>query len=446
MRFPLRPAKAGFRTLALASCLLALPAVAFAAAAPKPAAPPLLLTGAKVLAPSGDQWLEGRDILVQEGHIARIAAAGRIDQIGVPAGTRRIDLSGDYLIPGLMDLHTHLLLHPYDETTWDDQVLRESLELRTIRGVTAAEATVDAGFTTIRDLGTEGAGYADVALRDAIAQGMIPGPRVLAATRAIVATASYGPMGFDPRLDLPLGGQQATGVDEIRRVVREQIHHGADWIKLYADYRRAPGAPSTATFSVDEMRAAVEEAHSAGLQVAAHATTPEGIRRAIEAGVTTVEHATGATRELLDRMAAQGIAMDPTLAASEAISRYGGWHPGEPEPERMRQDRRMFHDALAAGVTIFLGSDAGVFAHGDNARELELMVDYGMTPAQALAAATSVAAGVIGRGDDLGKIDAGYTADLVALKGDPLAAPSAVRHPLLVVKEGRVMADRREVR
>jgi imidazolonepropionase-like amidohydrolase len=418
--------------------LLALPLASSAAAAAPPPAPPLLLTGAKVLAPTGDHWLEGMDALVRDGHIARIAPSGRIE---APAGARRIDLAGDYLIPGLMDLHTHLLLHPYDETPWDDQVLRESLELRTIQGVTHAKATVDAGFTTIRDLGTEGAGYADVALRDAIAQGVIPGPRVLAATRAIVATASYGPMGFDPRLDLPLGGQQATGVDQIRRVVREQIHHGADWIKLYADYRRAPGAPSTATFTVEEMRAAVEEAKRA-----AHATTPEGIRRAIEAGVTTIEHATGATRELLDRMAAKGIAMDPTLAASEAIARYGGWHPGEPEPERMQQDRRMFHDALASGVTIFLGSDAGVFAHGDNARELELMVDYGMTPTQALTAATSVAAGVIGRGDDLGKIDTGYTADLVALAADPLAAPSAVRHPLLVLEEGRVMADRREAR
>ncbi len=445
MRSLVRPARAGLPALGLAIGLLAagvLPASA-ARAAETEKAPALLLTGARVLAPAGDRWLEGRDVLVEEGRIERVAPAGQIE---APAGARRIDLSGDYLVPGLMDLHTHLLLHPYDETPWDDQVLRESSEFRTIRGVTSAEATLDAGFTTIRDLGTEGAGYADVALRDAIARGMIPGPRVLAATRAIVATASYGPMGLEPRLDVPLGGQQATGADEIRRVVREQIHHGADWIKLYADYRRAPGAPSTATFTVEEMHAAVEEAASAGLPVAAHATTPEGIRRAIEAGVTTVEHATGATRELLDRMASKGIAMDPTLAASEAISLYSGWHPGEPEPERMRQDRRMFHDALAAGVTIFLGSDAGVFDHGDNARELELMVDYGMTPAQALAAATRVAAGVIGRGDDLGRIDAGYTADLVALAGDPLASPSAVRRPLLVVKEGRVVADRREAR
>ncbi len=397
------------------------------------AAPPRLLTGAWVLAPAGDRWLEGRDVLVADGRIAAVAPAAELD---VPPGAERIDLAGKYLIPGLMDLHTHLLLHPYDETPWNDQVLRESLELRTVRGVAAARATLAAGFTTIRDLGTEGAGFADVALRDAIAAGIVPGPRVLAATRALVATHTYGPAGFDPRWRVPQGAQEVTGAVEARRATREQIAAGADWIKVYADYRRRPGAPSGPTLSPEELAAIVDEATTAGLPVAAHASTDAGIRRAVEAGVTTIEHGTEASRATLELMAARGIALCPTLAASEAVSRYAGWQPGQPDPPRVAADRRMFADALAAGVTLALGSDAGVFAHGDNARELELMVAYGMTPAQALAAATSVAAGVIGRADDLGRIAPGYTADLVALDADPLADPAAVRQVRLVLKEG----------
>src|SRR4029077_18966485 len=169
-------------------------------------------------------------------------------------GTVRIDLAGKTLIPGLMDLHSHLLLHPYNETPWDDQVLKEPLELRTIRAVVAAKATLEAGFTTLRDLGTEGAGFADVALRDAIAMGMIPGPRIFAATRALVASGSYGPAGFDPRWEMPKGAQVVDGADGVRRGVREQIAAGADWIKLYADYRRRPGGPSTPTFSQEELK------------------------------------------------------------------------------------------------------------------------------------------------------------------------------------------------
>lgn len=395
----------------------------------------VLLTGAKVLAPSGDGWLDGRAVLIEDGHIARIAAEG---QIAAPDDVERLDLSGQYLIPGLIDLHSHLLLHPYDETPWNDQVLEESLGLRTIRGVVAARATLEAGFTTLRDLGTEGAGFADVALRDAIEQGLIPGPRVFAATRALVAGASYGPSGFDPRWPIPKGAQEADGVAGVRRAVREQVAAGADWIKVYADYRRSAGAASTPTFSQEELDAAVDEATSAGLPVAAHASTPEGIRRAVEAGVKTIEHGTGATPEVLQLMAERGVVLCPTLGAYDAIARYGGWHPGQPEPARIVQAKKMFRDALAAGVVIANGSDVGVFPHGDNARELELMVDYGMTPQQALAAATRVAAQVLDRAD-LGVIEEGTTADLVALGGDPLADVSAVRAVGWVVKEGRVV-------
>jgi len=414
-----------------------------AAAAPPPA---LLLTGARVLDEAGDRLVAGRDVLIADGRIVAVGPAGSLRAPAAAGGGGepvRVDLSGLALLPGLIDLHTHLLLHPYDETPWNDQVLKEPLELRTLRAVGAARATLAAGFTTIRELGTEGAGFADVALRDAIAMGWIPGPRVFASTRAIVASGSYGPEGFDPRWDVPKGAQVADGVDGMRRAVREQIAAGADWVKVYADYPRRPGAPSTPTFSQDELAAAVDEARSAGLPVAAHAHTAEGIRRAVLAGVTTIEHGTGATAEVLELMRRRGVALCPTLAAAEAVTRYAGWRPGQPEPARLREAREGFARALAAKVVIANGSDAGVFAHGENARELELLVAWGMTPRDALRAATATAAAVLGRGRDLGRIAPGAIADLVAVAGDPLAGIAALRHPVLVIKDGKVEVDRR---
>jgi imidazolonepropionase-like amidohydrolase len=314
------------------------------------------------------------------------------------------------------------------------------LVLRTLRGAAAARATLLSGLTTLRDLGTEGAAFADVALRDAIEEGIIPGPRLFTSTKAIVAGASYGPSGFDPRWELPKGAQEADGVAGVRRAVREQVAAGADWIKVYADYRRSPGAPSTATFSQDELDALVDEAHTAGLPVAAHAVTDEGIRRAVRAGAETIEHGYQASSRVLELMQGQGVVLCPTLAANEAMSLYAGWRPGQPEPQRIREAREMFARALKAGVTMACGSDVGVFDHGDSVHELELMVDYGMSPAQALRAATSVAAEVLGREDDLGRIAEGFTADLIAVSEDPLKSPTALWNPRLVVKGGRVVA------
>ncbi|HEY8019587.1 MAG TPA: amidohydrolase family protein, partial [Thermoanaerobaculia bacterium] len=343
--------------------------------------------------------------------------------------------------PGLIELHSHLLLHPYDETPWDDQVLREPLEQRTLRGVLAARATVEAGFTTVRDLGTEGAGFADVALRDAIARRWFVGPRVFAATRALVASGAYGPSG-DPRWDLPKGAQVVDGPVEMRRAVRQQIAAGADWIKVYADYRRRPGGPSTPTFTEEEMATAVDEARSVGLPVAAHAYTDEGIRRAVLAGVRTIEHGTYASDDTLALMKRKGVVLCPTLAAGEAIARYAGWKPGEPEPPRLKEEREFFARALKSGVTIGNGSDVGVFTHGENAREPEIMVAYGMKPAAALRAATITAAAVLGKEKELGRIETGYLADLVALDGDPLADVAALGRPVVVVKDGAVVRAR----
>ncbi|HEU4420537.1 MAG TPA: amidohydrolase family protein, partial [Planctomycetota bacterium] len=319
-------------------------------------------------------------------------------------------------------LHTHMLLHPYDEATWDHQVLQESLELRSMRATQHAAATLLAGWVVVRDLGTEGAGLADVALRDAIAAGIVAGPLVIPTTRALVATGCYGPnLAAAPT---PKGAQVADGVDGLRRAVREQIAAGAQWIKVYADYRRAPGAPATPTFTQDELTAACEEAASAGLAVAAHATTEEGMRRSILAGVRTIEHGGGASEATLQLMVQKGVVLCPCLAANEAVLRYAG--RAGAALDRLNPGRVAFQRALAAGVTIACGSDAGVFTHGHNAREVELMVAFGMKPVQALEAATATAARVLGRAD-LGRIERGARPGLVVLSADPLQDPANLR-------------------
>ncbi|MFQ5491922.1 MAG: amidohydrolase family protein [Phycisphaerae bacterium] len=419
----------------MAGCIVALSA---ALVGGEPMGRPLLLTGARLLDVTTGQLGQGQDVFITAGRIGivgrNVAATTKL-----PAETVTLDLSELVLMPGLIDLHTHLLLHPYDEAAWNDQVLKESLGLRTIRAVGAARATLQAGFTTIRDLGTEGAGYADVALRDAVTQGVMAGPRIYAVTRALVTTGGYGPAGFDPRWVMPKGAQVADGPASCRRAVREQIAAGADWIKVYADYRRRPGDPSTPTFSMAELEAIIDEARSAGVPVAAHANTAEGMRRATLAGMQTIEHGSGLTAEVAALMVERSVVLCPTLAASEAMARYGGWNPGEKDHPGIVEAKRMMKIALEAGVTIACGSDAGVFSHGDNAREIELMVEYGMKPLQALRAATVTAAGVLGRRSDLGAVETGYAADLIAVRANPLNDLGTLRRPVVVIKSGTVV-------
>ncbi|MEO6224649.1 MAG: amidohydrolase family protein [Sphingomicrobium sp.] len=400
-------------------------------------AEPVLLRPARVFDGVNPVAHAGWTVLVDGD---RIAAAG--PSVAAPAGTRIIDLPGTTLMPGMIEGHSHLFLHPYDETLWDDQVLHEPLALRTARAVVHAQRTLAAGFTTERDLGTEGAGFADVGLKQAIDQGIVPGPRLLVATKAIVARGAYGPKGFEPGLAVPQGAQEVAGVDETIRAVRDQVAAGADLIKFYADYHWGKGEPSRTTLSQAELDAGVAAAHDAGRLVAVHATTADGMMRAIRAGADTIEHGYGGTPAVFKAMHDRGIALCPTLGASEAYARYfDHWNGAEPAPASVEQNRRAFRAALAAGVPICMGGDVGVFSHGKNWLEMEAMRHAGMAPAQVLIAATSGNARIFHLADR-GAVRAGLLADLVAVEGDPTLAVTAVEHVRLVMKGGQIVTAR----
>ncbi|RIY13434.1 amidohydrolase family protein [Hymenobacter rubripertinctus] len=418
--------------LLIAFLLTAGPTLAQPSAAPAPVA--LLLRPAAVF--DGETLHPGWAVLT-EGD--KIKAVGPAAQLTAPAGARVLELPGLTLLPGLIEGHSHLLLHPYNETPWNDQVLLESQALRVARATAHARATLAAGFTTARDLGSEGAGYADVGLKQAIEQGLIPGPRLLVATRALVATGSYGPK-LSADVDVLQGAQEADGVDGLLRAVREQIGKGADIIKVYADYRWGPNEPSRPTFSQDELNLIVQTARNAGRPVVAHASTPEGMRRATLAGVQTIEHGDGGTLEVFKLMKQRGVALCPTVAAGDAIAQYRGWQKGTgAEPDRIQQKRLSMKAALQSGVELAIGGDVGVFTHGDNLREAELLVrEYGLTRLQVLRGLTSTNARLF-QLPDRGQLKPGLLADLVAVSGDPTQDISALRQVKLVVKGGVVV-------
>jgi len=391
----------------------------------------ILLRGARLF--DGTAVHAGWEVLVEGDHIAAVGP-----HLQAPTGTRVIELPGDTIMPGMIEGHSHMFLHPYNETSWDDQVLHEPLAVRTARAIVHARDTLMAGFTSARDLGTEGAGFADVGLRQAIDQGIVPGPRLMVATRAIVAEGAYGPKGFEPGVKIPQGAQEVSGVDDMVRAARDQIAAGADVVKMYADYHYMPKEPSRATLTEAELAAGTATAHDAGRLAAVHAATAEGMRRAIAAGVDTIEHGYGGTPEIFRAMHDKGIALCTTLAASDAVSRYRGWNGQEPAPAAVEENRKSFRMALAAGVPICMGGDVGVYPHGENMREMVLMQQAGMTPIQVLVAATSGNARILHL-EDRGALKAGMLADIVAVEGDPTRDVAAVKAVRLVMKGGEVV-------
>ncbi|MBS1559647.1 MAG: amidohydrolase family protein [Bacteroidetes bacterium] len=381
----------------------------------------------------GENVYTGWGILI-EGN--KIASVGPVSALSIPAHAIKINYPNSTLLPGLIEGHSHLFLYPYNVTDWDTQVLKETDSYRTVRATVHAQNTLMAGFTTARDLGTEGAGYSDVALKRAINEGIVPGPRLLVAGRAIVSTGSYGPKGYDHDQQIMLGAEPADGNDLIR-VTRDQIGKGIDLVKVYADYRWGKNNETMPTFSIDELKLIVETAKSSGRPVVAHASTAEGMLRAILAGVETIEHGDGGTPEIFRLMKEKNVALCPTLAATESIARYRGWKKGNnSDPEAIKKKKASFKLAIESGVTLLAGGDVGVFAHGENVLELELMVEYGLSPLAALTSATLVNAKAFHLEEQLGSLKKELKADIIIVSGDPTKSISDLRKVKFVMKDG----------
>ena len=407
-------------------------------AQPQTSAPkPVALKCGNLFDGRGDSLRKNAVIVVQDGKIKDIAAV-------VPAGADMIDLSRSTCLPGLIDTHTHILLQgDITAADYDEQLLKQSPEYRTILATVNAKRALDYGFTSIRDLETEGAGYADADVNKAINNGVIPGPRMQVSTRAMDVTGAYPLLGYAPNVPVPHGVQVVDGADNARQAVREQISHGADWIKVYSDrsYRvRDDGVlDDIPTFTLDELRAIVDEAHRERHKVASHAMALNGVHNSVEAGVDSIEHGNYIADTDLKTMAARGIFYVPTIYVGEYVAQ-GRAAAGAPVWVKMiaiHEDT--FRRAMKAGVKIAFGTDAGGFDWKINpAKEFSSMVKFGMTPAQAISAATSTAAELLGTQNELGTIEAGKLADIVAVPGDPLADISLMEKVEFVMKDGVV--------
>jgi len=375
-------------------------------------------------------------ILIEGDKIVSVTPGG-----AAPAGVALIDLSQSTVLPGFMDTHTHILLNG-DVTAeeYDAQLLKESIPYRAILGARNARIALEHGFTTLRDLETEGAMFADVDVKTAIANGEVPGPRMQVATRAMAPTGMYPLLGYSWELKVPTGVQYVDGVDAARKAVREQVMYGADWIKYYSDRKyhfEADGVlHSMVNFTDEEAKAIVDEAHRLGKKVAAHAIGSDGIAAALKAGVDTIEHGDGLTEPELDEMAAKGVYWVPTITVGLYVApgRAGAW------PKMAQLQRDNFPKAIKKGVRIALGTDAGGFDWKElnQAKEFEYYVQYGMTPMQAIRSGTTVTAELLGWSDKVGTIEAGKWADIVAVSGDPLKDITELQRVKFVMKAGAV--------
>src|SRR5215210_1139665 len=389
--------------------------------------------------------LENQGILIEND---RIKAVGPFDSrlALIPPQARIIDLSKATVLPGLSDCHTHVLLQgDITAADYDEQLLKESIPFRTIRATVAARTALMNGFTALRDLETEGAMYADVDVKRAIERGIIPGPRMFVSTRAFSATGMYPLLGYSWELRMPEGVQVVDGADEIRRAVREQVKYGADWIKFYADRRyflKDGALHSWVNFTDEEMKALVDESHRLGRRVAAHAMGREGIEASLRVGVDSIEHGYGLDEELMDRMVKQGTYWCPTIYVGIYVAE-GRARAGAPIWLTMRDlEAKIFSTAVRRGVKIAFGTDAGGFAWTENAaKEFGYMVRYGMTPMQAIQSATVVAADLLEQSKEMGAIEPGKYADIVATAGDPLRDVTELERVRFVMKGGRVVRD-----
>ena len=436
VRFPARAATGALGILIFGA------AGAFPQAAPAPTAAPrrIIIHAGRLIDGVAQTPRSDQGILVEGDRIVSVGPYVEIS--GKAAGAERVDLGSMTVLPGLIDNHTHVLLQgDVTAADYDEQLLKESIPYRTIRATAAARTALMNGFTTIRDLETEGAMYADVDLKTAIARSVVPGPRMFVSTRAFSATGMYPLLGYSWELRMPEGVQVVDGPDEIRKAVREQVKYGADWIKVYADrkyYIASDGRlRSWVNFTDEEFKAFVSEAHRLGRKVAVHAVGWDGIDAALRAGVNTIEHGDGLTPDLIDRMIKQKVYWCPTIYVGVYVA--GG--RGGPWPKMVELERQAFGTALKRGLLplISYGTDAGGYPWTENqAKEFAYMVKYGMTPIQAIKAATSVAAGLLDRGDSLGAVAPGHYADLVAVRGDPLRDITELERVRWVMKGGTV--------
>ena len=389
--------------------------------------------------------LDNRAILV-EGE--RIKAVGDPSEIlkAAPKDAAIIDLSKSTVLPGLIDCHTHVLLQgDITQADYDEQILKESTPYRTIRAVAAARVALMNGFTAIRDLETEGAMYADVDVKRAIQRGVVPGPRMFVSTRAFSATGMYPLLGYSWELKVPEGVQIVDGPDEIRKAVREQVKYGADWIKFYCDrkyYLENGKLRSKVNFTEEEMKAMVDEAHRLDRKVAAHAIGKDGIMAALKAGADTIEHGDGFDEESIDLMIQKGVYWCPTIYVAAYVAE-GRAAAGNPIwKEMVKLEEKAFSLAVKKKAKIAYGTDAGGYSWSENqAKELSFMVRYGMTPMDAIRSATTVAAELLQSEADLGAIEAGKYADIVAVDGDPIGNIAELEQVKFVMKNGVVYKD-----